>query len=301
MSNFYDLETDIEVEDVASEETEEAEEAGYTYERQEDELEDTEFGKYDPEEAAARWGGMEFDQLISEIEGYVARSKKYFFSKKRIVVDGKELNILVKHIQDRYPQELQKAIEILDRETIIINDATTKSNLIIANAKANEKETVESAKKFYVETCQKATEDKERLIAEGKAEAYRLVQEHEITKEARAEAERIKEANIAEISKRMSIAQDQINEYRDQVEAHCAEIKRKAVEFCDEYCNWVEKAMTAAYNFVMTNVNTSQKAQVEHLSNIEQFADDFCRQYQASFTDFLQRRTQAEEDTGYSK
>ncbi len=276
MSNIYDLETDIEVEDVASEEEEDV---GYTYQSQEDELEDTEFGRYDPEEAAARWGGMEFDQLISEMEGYVSRSKKYFFSKKRIVVDGKEINTLVKHIQGRFPQEIMEANAILDKETTIINDAITKSREIIATAKKTETETVDNAKKYYMETYQRANEDKEKLIAEGKAEQRRLVQEHEITRNARIEAERIRVE-----------AQRQLDEYKASVIEDCENAKRQATEYCNQYCDWVERTMAAAHNFILTSLKTTQDAQLNHLAAIEQISGEFCDQYQQTLNKFLSEK-----------
>ncbi len=272
MSNIYDLETDIEVEDVASEEEEDV---GYTYQSQEDELEDTEFGKYDPEEAAARWGGMEFDQLISEMEGYVSRSKKYFFSKKRIVVDGKEINTLVKHIQGRFPQEIIEANAIIDRETTIINDAVTKSREIVATAQKTEAETVENAKSYYRETCQRANEDRDKLIAEGKAEQRRLVQEHEITKNARIEAERIRVE-----------AQKQIDEYKATVLAELDEAKRQAKEYCDQCCDNAERVMSAGRNFMVSELRACQEAQVNHLKAIEQIGGEIDTQYHQIIAEF---------------
>ena len=68
-NNFYDLETDLEIEDVKQDD---------------DDFEDiSEFGEYDEEDAESRWGSLDFEELVNELENYIATSKKFFFSKKK--------------------------------------------------------------------------------------------------------------------------------------------------------------------------------------------------------------------------
>ncbi|MBQ4365517.1 MAG: hypothetical protein II804_04550, partial [Clostridia bacterium] len=72
MSNFYDLETDLDVEDVA--------------EPQEDYEDISEFAAFDPGDAESKWGQLDFTELVNELENYIATSKRYlFFSKKKRV------------------------------------------------------------------------------------------------------------------------------------------------------------------------------------------------------------------------
>ena len=48
----------------------------------------TDFGDYSAADAEARWGSMDFDQLVVEMEGLVSRGKRFFFSKTKRVVNG---------------------------------------------------------------------------------------------------------------------------------------------------------------------------------------------------------------------
>ena len=69
MSNFYDLENDLETEDYAP---------------QEESYSDlSEFAAFDPGDAESRWGSLDFEELIGELENYVATSKRYLFFSRR--------------------------------------------------------------------------------------------------------------------------------------------------------------------------------------------------------------------------
>lgn len=74
MSRFYDLETDLDTE--AEEEFETLQ--SNTIETEEEYEEITEFGTYDEAAAEDKWGNMEFDKLLIEMESLVSRGKKYF-------------------------------------------------------------------------------------------------------------------------------------------------------------------------------------------------------------------------------
>ena len=115
MSNFYDLETDLEVEDVASDEA------------QYDEYEEIEeFGAYDEADAMAKWGEMDFEQLVAELEDMVARAKKFIFSKKKRIVDGEEMSHLSQYILDKFPGEISAANDVLARKEKILTDANAE-------------------------------------------------------------------------------------------------------------------------------------------------------------------------------
>ena len=139
MSNYYDLETDLGVEDVEAEGGyEEAED----YEEYENYDVGSDFGNYNPEEADARWGEKDFDELVVEMESIVSRGKRYFFSKKKRVVNGEELAQLAQHIQNKLPSEIIAAKDIITRQVEIIDDANSQKASILAGAHKEETETV---------------------------------------------------------------------------------------------------------------------------------------------------------------
>ena len=186
MSNYYDLETDLGVEDVITEE--EIEE----YEEYEDYEDAAEFGNYNPEEADAKWGEMDFDQLVVEMESIVSRSKRYFFSKKKRVVNGEDLTHLAQHIQNKLPSEIIAAKDIITRQVAIIDDANNQKAAILAAAHQEETDTVNRAKDYYSRTVKKAQEDAALIVERATAQATEMVQESNIYKLAQEEAARIK-------------------------------------------------------------------------------------------------------------
>ena len=141
MSNFYDLETDLDVEDVNE---------------QQDYEDISEFAAFDAGDAESRWGQLDFTELVNELENYIATSKRYlFFSRKKRVINGEEVTHLMQYIQNKFPSEVTKAKNIIaDRDSIL------------ANARQEEKEIVESAQNYYKTTTQSATEDADKIMEE---------------------------------------------------------------------------------------------------------------------------------------
>ena len=81
MSNFYDLETDLDVEDVNE---------------QQDYEDMSEFAAFDAGDAESKWGQLDFTELVNELENYIATSKRYLlFSRKKRVINGEEVTHLM--------------------------------------------------------------------------------------------------------------------------------------------------------------------------------------------------------------
>ena len=168
MSNFYDLETDLEVEDVNQDD---------------DDFEDiSEFGEYDEEDAESRWGSLDFEELVSELENYIATSKKFFFSKKKRIINGEEITHLVQYISQKLPGEISEAKSIISNRDSILNNAHREEDSIVS-----------SAKEYYKSTTQKANDDADKIIAKAQSQAEEMVASHSITQAARVRAEEIKE------------------------------------------------------------------------------------------------------------
>ena len=141
MSNFYDLENDLTAEDYAPQEEE-------SYSNL------AEFAAFDPGDAESRWGNLDFEELINELENYVATSKRYlFFSRRKRVVNGEEMSHLMQYILNKMPGEFANAKSIITERDAIIN-----------NARMEEKSIVDSAQSYYQSTTQKATDDTEKIM-----------------------------------------------------------------------------------------------------------------------------------------
>lgn len=223
MSNFYDLQSDLEVEDV----------------NEQPEFEDiSEFAAFDPQDAESKWGQLDFIELVNELENYIATSKRYlFFSKKKRVINGEEVSHLMQYIQNKFPAEVTKAKGILDdRENIL------------ANARQEEKEIVESAQRYYKETTQSATDDAEKIIKRAQEQAEEMVQSHSITQAARVRAEEI-------MAKCQNDMQSHIAQTMADCEAHKQQAREWAVSITQGSFDFASKALNDYRNIAMSNLN----------------------------------------------
>jgi len=246
MSNYYDLETDLGVEDVEAEGEYEENEEYEEYENYED---GSEFGNYNPEEADAKWGEMDFDQLVVEMESIVSRSKRYFFSKKKRVVNGEDLAQLAQHIQNKLPSEIIAAKDIITRQVAIIDDANNQKASILAAAHKEETETVSRAKEYYSNTVKKGQDDAAAIVARATEQATAMVHESNIYKLAKEEEAKIKRET-----------EQHVYELIDQTKRECEELRAQAKAYAISIIEGAHKFVTnglANYqNIAMTNLDT---------------------------------------------
>ncbi len=228
MSNFYDLETDLDVEDVA--------------EQQEDYEDISEFAAFDPGDAESKWGQLDFTELVNELENYIATSKRYlFFSKKKRVINGEEVTHLMQYIQNKFPAEVTKAKNIIaDRDSIL------------ANARQEEKEIVESAQNYYKTTTASATEDADKIIKHAQEQAEEMVMAHSITQAARVRAEEI-----------MTQCQNDMNALIAKTNEDCEAHKQQARE-------WAFGVSKGSYDFVSDALGKYQSIAMNNLNEISE-------------------------------
>ncbi len=242
MSNFYDLETDLAVEDANPQEEQDFEDI-------------SDFGPYDQQDAESRWGKMDFIELIGELENYIATSKRFFFSRKKRVINGEEMTHLMQYIRSKLPNELTQSRRIIAEE-----------EGIIAAARQQEKEIVDSAQNYYKSTTQSATEDADKIIKRAQDQAEEMVAAHAITQAARVRADEIKENCQKEMSAIVAQA------YQD-----CEDHKQQARE-------WAAGASQGAYNFICDALSKYQNIAMTNLNQIT----DVYKQFQSGYESHMQ-------------
>lgn len=227
MSNFYDLETDLDVEDVSE---------------QQDYEDISEFAAFNAGDAESKWGQLDFTELVNELENYIATSKRYlFFSRKKRVINGEEVTHLMQYIQNKFPTEVTKAKGIIaDRDSIL------------ANARQEEKEIVESAQSYYKTTTQSATEDADKIIKHAQQQAEEMVQAHSITQAARVRAEEI-----------MAQCKNDMDALVAQTRADCEAHKQQARD-------WAQGISQGSYNFVSDALGKYQTIAMNNLNEISE-------------------------------
>lgn len=252
MANYYDLETDLGVEDVATEEEYDEYDEYEEYDEYDAYDEASEFGNYNPEAADAKWGEMDFDQLVVEMESIISRSKRYFFSKKKRVVDGEDLTHLAQHIQNKLPTEILAAKDILARQVEIIDDAGKERDSILAAAHKEEADTVNNAKDYYSTTIKKAQDDAAEILSRANEQATAMVQESNIYKLARDEAARIKEETMQKTQAMVAEAVKECETLKEQARSY-------AVSVTEGAHNFITNSLAGYQSIAMGNLDTINK------------------------------------------
>lgn len=251
----YDIE-DLEVEDVEG--TEDYSDDVY----EEEEYEEVrEFGPYNHDDAEERWKDLDFEQLVEQMSLYVSNAKKFFFSKSKRVVNGRDVDTLVQFMQEKFPQEFIKSKEIIGREANIISDANDKADRLISDAQNYKNETTAKSQAYYNEVVKKAQMDAEAIIARANSQANEMVQEHNITRMAREESERIKAETEKTTQGMIARTTNECNEYK------------KAAN------DYAKSIVQGAYNFITSGLAGYQSIAAKNLDDINKINMQFQQEY----------------------
>lgn len=74
------------------------------------------------------------EQIIEEIEGYIAECKPKMFSDSEIIVNRDELEELLSELKSKTPEEIRRYQKIISNQEAILADARQKADAIIAQA-----------------------------------------------------------------------------------------------------------------------------------------------------------------------
>lgn len=74
------------------------------------------------------------EQIIEEIEGYIAECKPKMFSDSDIIVNRDELEELLSELKSKTPEEIRRYQKIISNQEAILADARQKADAIIAQA-----------------------------------------------------------------------------------------------------------------------------------------------------------------------
>ena len=221
-----------------------------------------EFGEYDAEAAEERWKDKDFEELVAELSSLVSSGKKYlFFSKKKRVVNGFEIDMLSQYIQSKFPEEFSAAKDIISRETGIISDAQAKHDSLIAEATRIKNDTEARASAYYDSAIKKAQQDAADIIAKAQAQAADMVQEHSITRMAREESDRIKAETERVVQERIAQATAQADDLKEKARVYSATI------------------VQGAYNFVRNGLAGYQSVAASSLDSINKVHTQFQNDY----------------------
>ncbi|MCM1364917.1 MAG: hypothetical protein NC122_07885 [Faecalibacterium sp.] len=216
----------------------------------------TEFGRYDEEELATRWGSLDFEGLLLEFESILASSRKFFFSKRKRIIDGEEMMNLATLIQDKLPNEIVEAKNVINNR-----------NNIVAGAKQNADAIIKAANEYSAKTNEDANTRANQIIASAQKQAEEMVATHNITQQARIAAEQI----IAE-------ARAKADEIVTGTNAGCEEYIAKVME-------WASAGMSGSNEYVQGVLNASKKVFRDSITGIDQVLQNYGADYERRISD----------------
>ena len=189
------------------------------------------------------------EQLIDEMEQYIASCKPQAFSKENIIVDRYHMEELLDELKRRTPEELKRYQKIMAQKDAILDDARSKAEALVNKATLQTNELVSEheimqqahARAQEVETLarQKAQELVDAAAAEANAMRIAAVQ---YTDELLANIENLMAHAIQTTSGQYENMLTSLNQYRDVVVNNRRELRGDEDE--EEYT--YEEPQTAA-------------------------------------------------------
>ena len=189
------------------------------------------------------------EQLIDEMEQYIASCKPQAFSKEYIIVDRYHMEELLDELKRRTPEELKRYQKIMAQKDAILDDARSKAEALVNKATVQTNELVSEheimqqahARAQEVETLarQKAQELVDAAAAEANAMRIAAVQ---YTDELLANIENLMAHAIQTTSGQYENMLTSLNQYRDVVVNNRRELRGDEDE--EEYT--YEEPQTAA-------------------------------------------------------
>lgn len=110
------------------------------------------------------------EQVITEIEDFIADCKYATFSNTNIVVDKERMDELLRDLRMRTPDEIKRYQKIISNKESILKDAQEKADAMLAHAQAetnrmvDENEIMQQAYAQATEVVKQATEQAQRII-----------------------------------------------------------------------------------------------------------------------------------------
>lgn len=122
------------------------------------------------------------EQVIGEIEDYIADCKYQTFSNTNIIVDKERIEELLRDLRTRTPDEIKRYQKIISQKEAILNDAREKADAMLAVAQAEtdrmvgENEIMQQAFAQAGEVTRQASEQAQQIIDMATIEANSIKQ-----------------------------------------------------------------------------------------------------------------------------
>ena len=164
------------------------------------------------------------EQLIDEMEQYIASCKPQAFSKENIIVDRYHMEELLDELKRRTPEELKRYQKIMAQKDAILDDARSKAEALVnkatvqTNELVSEHEIMQQAHAIAQEVETMARQKAQELVDAAAAEANAMrIAAVQYTDELLANIENLMAHAIQTTSGQYENMLTSLNQYRDVV------------------------------------------------------------------------------------
>ena len=186
------------------------------------------------EERRQAYGDMNFYDYLVELEELLNNSKRYFFNRNKRVVNAKNIGGIIDDLNLVVPTEIAKGNEIIAAKDKIISDANAEALQTRSDADNYNLTIREQADDYYTARIEEGNNEMDRIIENANREAARIVSEHEITRAAREEGNRIVGEATAKAKDIIGVTEQQVSDYKQQVNQWAGNAMDAVAKYCFE-------------------------------------------------------------------
>ena len=194
------------------------------------------------------------EQIISDIEGYLERSKPRMFSSTEVIVNREEMEELLKELRRKTPDEIKQYQKIIANKDAILADAAERAEAMKADAEHQAK----------------------ALLEQATVEHNQMISEHEIMLRAHARADEF--VNMA-VNKAQGIIdnatieannlKDAANNYMADVLDHLSKIIASATKSATNNSSRSMTSMQDSYEKLINSLNEYQTVIQENIRQLQ--------------------------------
>ena len=167
------------------------------------------------------------EQIIDELEEFIANCKTRLFSSTEIIVNKDEIEELIRELRMKTPEEIKRYQKIISNKDAILNDAREKAEKLIAEATVqtneliSEHEIMQQAYAQAHEVVSLATQQAQDILDKAVLEANELrSQAAQYTEDRRAEMESSLVSAISNCTSNYETLLGSLTQYRDVIQAN---------------------------------------------------------------------------------
>ena len=183
------------------------------------------------------------EQIISDIENYLANCKPRMFSNSEVIVDREQMEEMLQELRRKTPDEVKQYQKIIANKEAILNDAADRAQTMKAEAEQQAK----------------------ALLEQAAIEHNQMISEHEIMLRAHARADEF--VNMA-VNKAQGIIdnatieanslKDAANQYMNDVLEHLSKIISSASQSATNNYSRTAQSTQDSYEKLITSLNEYQ-------------------------------------------